>query len=484
MGVVSLSAAAAAGRPNVLFFIMDDQSAAHCGAYGAEGVATPAFDRIAAEGVLFENAFCAAPSCTPSRSALLTGQAIYRLGAAGVLMGELSSDLPIFPLAMEEAGYFVGHTGKTWSPGKLVGAWNGGHPVGKGFQGKKLVKEERRRGMSATDYAANFGDFLAERPEGAPFFFWLGTSEPHLGYDVGAGVRSGKKLGDAAIFGGWPDEGDGGEVFRSDVLDGYLEIEHADRHLGRALAMLEAAGELANTIVVATSDHGTPLARAKCSLYDAGTRVPLAVRFPERVPAGRRVTDFASLTDVAPTLLEAAGLAVPEATTGRSLWNVLESENGGRVDHSRDRAVVAFERHTWCRPGGLGYPMRALRTDQFLYIRNYEPGRWPAGDPDFNAAPQGFCGDVDKSPSKTWLVGRTDDPAWAFCYGKRPGEELYDLESDPEQVVDVAGEAKYADIKAMLASQLIHYQRKTADPRVEGKTEWDGMPYHGRKPKK
>lgn len=479
-------AAPAPPRPNILFCITDDQSAADTGAYGSKSVATPNFDRIAREGVRFEHAFCAAPSCTPSRSALLTGRPIWQLGTGGVLLSDLPSAFPVFTRLLEdEGGFFVGHTGKTWGPGRLDEGWGGRHPVGRAFQARKLPADARRPGVAPTDYAANFRDFLEARLPDRPFFFWFGASEPHLPYAEGAWREGGKSLEDARLHAAWPD----GPVVRGDVLDGALEIEHVDRHLGAMLAMLEECGELDRTLVVCTSDHGIPLARAKCNLYDEGTRVPLAVRWPARIPGGRVVTDFTSLIDLAPTFLESAGLPVPEATVGRSLWNVLASPHDGRVDHSRDRVVTALERHTWCRPGGVGYPMRALRTDQFLYIRNFQPDRWPAGDPDYAAFPQGACGDVDRAPSKRFILEGRDAPpdsplrrSWELCFGKRPAEELYDVRADPDQIRNLAADPALADVKAQLGAQLEHYLRRTEDPRIAGESPWDRFPYHGKIP--
>lgn len=473
--VAAATTHAAGKRPNILFAISDDQSWLHASAYGTRGVSTPAFDRVAREGVLFEQAFCAAPSCSPSRAAILTGQHIWRLESAGNLRAVFPAKFPVYPHLLEDAGYETGYTGKGWGPGRLEG-WQR-HPIGKAFQEHKLAVS--RKGMSDLDYAQNFAAFLAGRTPGRPFCFWYGASEPHLGYDQGQGLRAGKRLEDAAVFPFWPDH----ESFRRDILDYCVEIEHFDSHLGRMLALLEAAGELDNTVVIVTADHGNPLARSKCNLYDAGVRVPLAIRLPGVIPPGRKVTDLVSLVDVAPTLLDLAGLPIPEVMTGASLLPILKSPKSGRVDPTRNHVVTAFERHTWCRPGGVGYPARALRTDDFLYIRNHEPDRWPAGDPDFDARSQGFCGDIDDSPSKRFLLGGRDDPAvatfWELAVGRRPAEELYALDSDPHQMVNLAGDPAFATDRERLATRLNWFLRVTGDPRQRGEAPWDDYEYTG-----
>ena len=273
------------------------------------------------------------------------------------------------------------------------------------------------------------------------------------------------------------------EEIRSDILDYYVEIEWFDSHLGRMIQMLEEAGELDNTLIVVTSDNGMPFPRAKTTLYDWGTRMPLAVRWPERVPGGRVIDDLVSHTDFAPTFLEAAGLPVPEAMSGRSLVPLLASSETGQAP-GRDRAFTAIERHTWCRPNGALYPSRAIRTAKFLYIRNYAPDRWPAGDPDFDAAAQGFYGDIDRCPTKTFMM----DPAnqkqfprefeWGF--GKRTAEELFEIASDPGQVSNLASDPAYAEVKKQLSADLDSHLAATKDPRAEGKAPWERYPYYRR----
>jgi len=471
------SAAASALRsPHILFAISDDQSAMHVGAYGDPSLNTPAFDRIAREGVLFRRAHAACPSCTPSRSAILTGQYIWQLEAGGILMGELSTKFAVFPRLLEQAGYEIASTGKTWGPGNLqAGGWRR-PPTGRQFDNKKL--DAAAPGLSNVDYAANFADFLATRDGAKPFCFWFGSSEPHQSYDVGAWRKAGKQLADARLPGYLPDD----EVVRGELLDYGLEIEHFDLHLARMLKLLDDAGLLPETLVIVTSDHGNPLPRAKCNLYNAGTQVPLAIRWPGRIPANRQRDEFVSLVDIAPTILEAAGLEIPSTMTGRSLWPLLRRDDPQQLDPTRDFAVTAFERHTICRREGSGYPMRCIRTKEYAYIRNYEPARWPAGDPDFYAAPQGFFGDVDRGATKSFMIARSQDPQWAhafrLAFGRRPAEELYDVQADVDEVHNLADNPEFAAVKTKLAARLDQFLQTTHDPRAAGHSPWDYYPYH------
>jgi len=466
----------AAERPNILFAISDDQSWMHAGAYGLdEAIRTPAFDRIARQGVLFQHAYGAAPSCAPSRAAILTGRHIWQLEEGGILFKILKPQkFPLFTTALRDAGYELACTGKTYGPGRVDNGPPGG-VVGKKFAARK--SDERVPGRSSNDYAGNFGDFLKERDADRPFFFWLGTSEPHQSYDVGRWQRAGKKLSDALLPGCLPDD----PVTRGELLDYSLEIEHFDRHLARALELLAGAGELENTLVVVTSDHGNPMPRSKCNLYDSGSRVPLAVRWPKAIPGGRVIEDFVHLPDLAPTFLQAAGVEPPASMSGRSLWPILTSKKQGWVGENRDFAVTAFERHIICRRHGVGYPMRAIRTAQWAYIRNYEPARWPAGDPDFNSSHQGFFGDVDRGQSKTVMLARAMDPAvrpfYLRAFGRRPAEELYDMQSDPGQLRNLADQPEHAEVKNRLRRQLEDFLTQHDDPRERGEAPWDDYPF-------
>jgi uncharacterized sulfatase len=461
---------APARRPNILIAISDDQSFPHAGAYGDPVVRTPNFDEVARRGVLFTHAFAAAPSCTPSRAAILTGQDVWRLREGGNLWGTLPVRFRTYPELLAEAGYVVGMTGKGWGPGREEPGGRTQNPAGPAYR--------------------DFESFFRSVPEGKPFAFWFGSHDPHRPYEAGSGAEAGLDPGRVRVPGYLPDAPE----VRRDILDYYAEIERFDRGLGEVLRVLEAAGELENTIVVVTSDNGMPFPRAKATLYDAGTRVPLTVMWPAAIPGGRRVTDFVNLEDLAPTFLEAAGVAVPAEVTGRSLLPVLRSAKEGRVDPGRDLVVTARERHAWVRKDGVGYPARALRTGEYLYIVNFEPERWPAGDPDprfsfsgnpngMGAEPEGY-GDVDPSPSKAFLLSHEREyPAlFAAAFAKRPPEELYRLSSDPFELTNLADDPRYARVRTELRRKLAAQLAERGDPRVLGRpAEFDSYPYYGRK---
>ncbi|MFK7788519.1 MAG: sulfatase [Phycisphaeraceae bacterium] len=449
----------ATDRPNILFCMSDDQSFPHASAYGEPVLQTPVFDRIAREGVLFTQAYCASPSCTPSRSAVLTGQDIWRLGAGGQLFGTLPVEHPVYTDLLEEAGYHVGYSDKGWAPGSIDKGGRKTNPAG-----SKQFKD--------------FESFMKDAKDGEPWCFWFGSRDPHRGYKKGSGVASGMDPSKVRVPSVFPDTAE----VRSDICDYFNEIQRFDREIGEMLKMLEAAGQLENTIVVVTSDNGMPFPRAKANLYDLGARMPLAIRWPKQVPGGRTVDDFVNLTDLAPTFLEAAGVARPEQMTGRSLVELLASEASGRVEEERDFVVTGRERHAWCRIDGKGYPARMIRTRDYLYIRNYEPDRWPAGTFRIKTN-EGHYGDIDASPTKNVLIdGRDKWPGlFDLSFGKRPAEELYDCAKDPEQVVNLAADPAYQAALKGLRKQLDNHLAVTGDARAtDAKPVWDDLPYYGR----
>lgn len=440
-------------RPNILFCIADDWGWPNAGVYGDPVVQTPAFDRIANEGVLFENAFVTSPSCTPCRNSILTGQYHWRLEHGGNLWSTLHPRFPVYPDLLADAGYAVGHWRKAWGPGNWKFLGRQSDPAGPTFP--------------------NFGEFLKRRTKDQPFCFWLGASDPHRPYRWKSGSASGIDVDQIELPADLPDH----ETIREDVADYYFEVQRFDRDVAAAIKLLEETGELENTIVVMTGDHGMPFPRHKCNLYDSGTHVCLAVRWGQNIEANRRVTDFVSLADLAPTFLDVAGVETPQAMTGRSLMGIFRSQESGQIEPSRDHVLTGRERHTVAQlpPSTGGYPMRAIRTADFLYIRNLIPERWPSGAPDAYR-------DIDGSPSKTFLLNHRDDPLvkpfFELAMGKRPAEELYDLREDPHQLNNVADEPAHRDTLQELSTRLTNELRQSGDPRVTGGGErFDEYPY-------
>lgn len=444
-------------RPNILLAISDDQSWQHAGAYGCRFVNTPAFDRVAREGVLMNHAHCPAPQCAPSRASLLTGRNIWQNDEAGTHCSLFPKKLRVYPDLLEDVGYKVGYTGKPWGPGNWQSPGWPRNPAGDDYN--RHTCEPPATGISNHDYAANFEDFLNESDGAQPFCFWFGCKEPHRVYEEGSGLRAGKRLEDVDVPPFLPDN----DVVRGDLLDYAFEIDWFDVHLGRMLRSLESRGLLDDTLVVVTADNGMPFPRAKANNYEHGAHVPMAVRWGARVPGDRVVDDFFSFVDLAPTFLEAAGVPVPDEMSGRSLLPTLTSEGQGLVDETRTFTLTGRERHTHARFDNRGYPVRAIHTAEHVYVRNFAPDLWPAGE-QFH--------DVDASPSKQFIIDHKDDettaPYFEKAFAKRPLEELFDRSKDPCCLKNVADDPTYADVKQQLWKRLEAILKKQEDPRVLG----------------
>ena len=462
-------------RPNILFCISDDQSFPHAGAYGCTWVKTPAFDRVAREGILFTNTYTPNAKCAPSRSSILTGRNPWQLEEAANHVPYFPAKFKTYKEALQENGYFTGFTGKGWAPGN-PGEINGKRRqlTGPAFQEHKLTPPASF--ISNNDYAANFEAFLDANTNGDPFCFWYGSTEPHRAYEYGVGVnKGGKSLSDISkVFGFWPDN----DTVRNDMLDYAYEIEYFDNHLERMLQILEARGMLENTIVVVTSDNGMPFPRVKGNSYELSNHLPLAVMWPKGIKKPGRVVDgFISFIDFAPTFLELAGLSAEQAGMqpfgGRSILPILKNKKN---ENGREFMMLGRERTDLGRPGDAGYPIRGIVKDDFLYLKNYEPSRWPAGNPE-----TGYM-DCDGSPTKTFILNERringTSRLWNMNFGKRPGEELYNIKEDPDCIHNLAGDLKYVTRLAEMSQKMEEELKKENDPRMFGQAHlFDGYPY-------
>ncbi len=476
--LVVASSLQAAPRPNILFAIADDASYPHMSAYGTKWVDTPAFDRVAREGLLFNRAYTPNAKCAPSRACILTGRNSWQLEDA-------ANHIPFFPAkfksyceALAENDYFVGKTAKGWAPG--VANDKNGKPrrlTGQPFD-KRRAKPPAK-GISGSDYASNFTDFLDAAPAEGPWCFWYGSTEPHRRYEYGSGVaKGGKKLADIdAVPDFWPDT----ETVRNDMLDYAFEIEHFDKHLGRMLAELDKRGQLQNTLVVVTADNGMPFPRVKGQEYELSNHLPLAIMWPQGIKQpGRTIDDYVSFIDFAPTFMEVAGLdwkaAGMQPSPGRSLTDIFKSAKSGQVNPARDHVLIGKERHDIGRPNDWGYPIRGIVKNNMLYLENFETSRWPGCNPE-----TGYL-NCDASPTKTIVLKSRLDPLlkkyWQMSFGKRTAEEMFDVAKDINCVNTLADSPMFAAQKAALKSQLYKELKAQGDPRMFGRGHYfDQIPY-------
>lgn len=504
---------AAEKKPNILFFFADDwgrYASAYAGLDGRPNandiVKTPNVDRIAKNGVLFRNAFVNAPSCTPCRSSLTSGRYFFNTGRGAILNGAVwDSSIPTWPLLLRDAGYHIGKTWKVWSPGSPGDAPFGGQQYAHDQTGNRFsnfseeVTKLVAKGMSVDaakedlygDVRKNFDHFLAAwaKEKDKPFCYWFGATNTHRLWQKGSGK---------ALWGIEPDSLEGRipsflpdvpEV-REDFADMLGEAQAWDHALGIIMDKLQAMGELENTVIVASGDHGAPgFPSGKCNLSSFGTGVTLAISYPGG-KGGRVVDDFVSLPDLCPTFLEIGGAPLPPNLNSRSLVPILKSDQSGLIDSTRSWVISGRERHVaGAREGNLTYPQRALRTQDFLLVRNFKADRWPMGAP-FNVTETSTPShdelahnthvafpDMDASETKAWLIEHRNDPKWRwhydFAFAKRPEFELYDLKKDPDEKNNVAADPAYSEIKSKLTEQLMKILNDAGDPRVTG----DGLTF-------
>jgi len=486
-------------RPNILIAISDDQSFEFTSFGGCKFVNTPAFDRVAKNGAYFTSCFAGSPGSAPSRAALITGRYPWQNEQSGQHASSFMKKYIPFGDLLNANGYFTGATGKGVSPFQYArderdSLWRVEDAAGKKFndfnyENGSPSDERTAGGIGRTNYFANFKNFMSKKEKDQPFYFWYGANEPHRGYEKDSWKRNDKKLEDAVVPSFLPDN----DIIRGDLLDYAVEIEWFDRHLSRILNYLDSIGELENTIVIVTGDNGMPFPSAKANCFEYGAHVPLAISYPKGFPAGRIVDDPVSFVDFAPTILEMTGTS-PEGMlpiSGKSIAAILKSRKSGVVDDSKEFVFSGRERHSSSRWNNLGYPQRAIRSKDYLFIWNAKPERWPAGAPQsikagtenelnpmygIDETGKHISGwaftDIDGGPSKSFIVENHDNEKYSRFFNlataKRPEFELYDVKSDPGCLNNLSGVSGLKEIEDKLKNALFKELELSGDPRVVG----------------
>ena len=448
-----------ANGPNIVFILADDASWKHFGAYGSNDVKTPHIDKMAQEGVLFQNAFVSTPSCTASRGSILSGRNAFELEDGILLGGYLPKKFITYTSILAKAGYKVAATGKGWGPGTLFGRTV--NPAGTPYNDLRSNPYREvlcENPISDIDYAANFNNFLFDRKEDQPFVFWVGTNEPHKPYADGFAAVQNIDSNNIKVPEFYPDN----NKVRSELAAYLAEIQHIDLQVGAVYEVLKKHNELENTLVVFTSDNGMPFPRAKSNLYDYGIRIPLIVTWGDQIQKGRRIDDLISLTDLAPTFIDAAGLSVPETMSGKSFMDILKSDQSGMVRKEERSVFSCIERHG----RDAIYPSRSIRTKDFHLIWNALPDHNPIV--------------VDGGPIKDVLI--TYKEKYSYFYkltiGKRPAYELYEVKKDPYSMNNLTESSAHQIILEDLKSELIKYLKIRQDPRIIGTHDlWHYSPH-------
>jgi N-sulfoglucosamine sulfohydrolase len=440
---------AAGARPNIVFILSDDHSAPYLGCYGNRVIKTPNFDRFAAQGMRFDRMFTAAPQCVPSRAAFMTGRT-----PVAVRMGRFSSPLPpdikTMPEVLRAAGYFTGICRRSFH---LDGPAQGRSPLTQSIFDKHGLRTfERRvdwldRNSPRAQTKAKVTEFLDKVPSGKQFFLWVNFNDPHHVWDRDA-IPQPHDPAKIPLPVHLPDL----PGMRDDLARYHDEIARMDEEFQWVMDILDKRGLANDTLVVFAGDNGMAFPHGKGSLYDPGLNVPMLIRWPGYVKAGGSTAELVSGEDVAPTLLEAAGLQPLKEMSGRSFLKLLRGEAfegrkyifGQRLPHG----------NSTYSPRAANFDMsRCVRSKKYKLI--------------YNCTPHQIYGPVDSAGDEGWKqmvaahqAGKLS-PAIdkAYFTSPRPVWELFDLDKDPGELNNVAGRAEHAvlerEMKVALQEKMI-----------------------------
>lgn len=410
-------------KPNFIIFIGDDIGWNDVGAYGHPNIRTPNIDKLANDGIKFTNAFLTISSCSPSRSSILTGRYPHNTGA-----GELHQPLPVdqvmFVRLLKDAGYYTASAGK----------WHLGQSAKVNFN---VVKER-----SEDSGCAEWVEVLQNRPQDKPFFMWFASSDPHRPYKPDI-IEQPHSPDDAVVPPFLPDVSE----TRQDLAMYYDEISRLDNFIGKVLEELDHQRLTDNTFVLFLSDNGRPFPRCKTTIYDSGIKTPLIVRWPGKIKPGTVCESMVSSVDIAPTIIELAGLKSSPTFQGKSFVPMLK-------DPDKEIRKYIFAEHNW---HDYQSHERCVRSKQYLYIRNAFP-QLP-GTPPADAV----TSITYQAMQKLYTEGKLT-PEQSVCFiSPRAAEELYDTKNDNYSLNNFAGDPKYLDVLEEMRKVLDEWEERTND---------------------
>ncbi len=435
---------AADSRPNFIVFVADDAAWNDIGCYGNLAVRTPNLDRLARQGMRFTQAMLTTSSCSPSRCSILTGRYPHATGAEQ-LHWPLPAGQVTFVELLRRHGYWTCSAGK----------WHLGPAAVKKFD--RVI-----RGVKNNPWLRA----LRQRPRGKPFFLWAAFVDPHRPYQPGA-VDPPHKPEEVVVPPFLPDVPE----VRRDLALYYDEISRMDQHIGQVLEELQRQGVAEETFVLFISDNGRPFPRCKTTLYHSGIKTPWIVRYPKLVRPGSVTGSLVSAVDIAPTILELAGVPVPETVQGRSFVPVLK-DPGATIRR------CAFAEQNW---HDFTAHRRAVYDGRYKYIWNAYPELPMTPPADAVASP------TYQAMLRLHARGKLR-PEQATCFRKpSPREELYDTQADPYEMHNLAGDPRYRQVLKRLRRELQNWKQATGDrvPRVRTPDEFDrttGRRLPGKKP--
>ncbi len=410
-------------RPNFIIFVADDMAWEDCGAYGHPSIRTPHIDSLAKSGMRFDRAYLTCSSCSPSRCSMLTGRYPHATGA-GELHLPLPSEQTMLTQPLRDAGYWTAAVGK-WHLGEAV-----------------ADQVDYRKPSSPQAMGKAWVRAIEDRPADKPFFLWAAHSDPHRGYQPGA-VDPPHAAGDVVVPPFLPDVAD----VREDLALYYDEISRFDEHIGMVLGKLDEQGIAENTFVLVISDNGRPFPHCKTRVHVPGVRTPFIIRWPARVSPGTSSAQVVSTVDIAPTVLQLAGLQPLDSFQGKSFAAVLS-------DAKTLTRKYAFAEHNWHDYRAFE---RGVHSQRYCYVRNWlenTPGTPPA--------------DAVKSPTYTVMKERhaagTLTPPQQGCFETpRAAEFLYDVDRDPDCIENLADDPAMQSTLEELRDALAKWQKDTED---------------------
>lgn len=421
-------------KPNILVFIADD-AGMDFGCYGNPAIKTPNIDKLAAEGMKFENAFVTAPQCSPCRTSILSGKFAHTIGTEELHTG-IDSTTVLLPSYLKDAGYYTG---------LMLKHHIGEHGIAQfDYFNKESVWPEYYGTGEYNDKMMDYFRAFLDSSDTKPFFLWMGFIDPHRPYlDSPRKKNHAEQVHDPAdvIVPPYLDDNDS---TRSDLAQYYDEIHRMDTHIGWMLEELEKQGKLDNTLVIFFSDNGMPFPRAKMTCYDAGIKTPFIVRWKDKIKTGSTYEGLTSLIDLSPTLMDVAGMKKPDDMYGKSILPVFSNQD------EPGREYIFAERN---KQNYYDY-IRAVRTKEYKLI--------------YNALPEFGLYCDDNNPTGREMRRRFENDQLAH-YGKRcfekpePELELYDIKEDPYELNNLADDPDMQEKKEKLLSVLKQWQKETGD---------------------
>ncbi|MBZ4191070.1 sulfatase [Niabella beijingensis] len=418
---------AALQPPNIIFIIGDDINWDDLGSYGNKQIRTPNLDRMAADGMRFDNFFVTASSCSPSRTSILTGRYPHNTGAAE-LHTPLPAGLTYFPEQLRSAGYYTA----------LLGKWHEGPATARAYD--SVISGARRNGSGGEQQWLKM--ISTCKSTGKPFFLWLATFDAHrewspdseftITHDPRKDIRVPPTLIDDSAT-------------RRDLASYYNEIGRIDAYLGKLRATLEREGLAQNTIIIFTADNGRPFPGSKTRLQDRGLKEPFLLYWPGHAQRGAVSDALISSIDIAPTLLEIAGIQPAPSIQGTSFLPLLKQPG------SPFRSYI-FGEHNWHDYEAYE---RSVRTKDFLYIYNARPQFDNGGPIDANQSPSAYS--LKQHSDKLTLLQQD------ALQKPRPREEFFVMAGDPLQIKNEIGNPAYQREIDSLRNKLKQWQKETGD---------------------